>query len=741
MARDQEPTLDELNKLLAGPADLSAPRQDKAVTSAPSRQGEPSLEELNVLTAPKAAPSVGFGEDISRAAGAGFSRGAVGLTGLPGDIETLARYGIRKAGYDVAAEPYLPTSEEMIKKAQSVIPGAQKFMDYKPEYTTSRYAKTAAEFLPGALAGPGGIGMKVAGSAGAGIGSQGVEEYFKGKPNEGGALETALKIGASIPGYALGAKGFAGLAKPLEGAVMPEAAAASRISSAWGSDIARGSQRATPEALASGEIPVAAAAGDKTRALIQQASEKAPEKAVGAFTGAAGEARDAAHTTNVQRHIDRVFGEGNAVNPFDEGDRLRNAGREMNNENYRRVMASPEAAQIGGAELTNISRSLQQGSNILDRVANTTFLQGNDPRAIGMVRTRQGWATNPQGMPLSFWDSVKRELDDQIYSLRRGAPGPTTASDVRNYTAINNRLKSTLDNAVPEYNAIRGAAAEAAGATNAVELGMQYLKEGNPTNRRNIEQAFRRLNDEQRASAAYGLAGAYRQELEKDPASAFKMFTGPQAGDKMARFRLMMGNEADPLIGRILQENLNRNIQQLKPAAGGTGSFLSPSLKGGFAGAALGLGETILQPQLWAANPAAIMTALAGAGLGKLYNLKEARVAAKTLELVMDPSKAADLARLAASDPNARSFLEKTSMVLARSGAGVEAGRGQSQPQARGGRAHRASGGRLTGITTASMLMAAAESAKKGHGKATEPLLNQPDEAITRALAIANQHS
>jgi hypothetical protein len=39
------------------------------------------------------------------------------------------------------------------------------------------------------------------------------------------------------------------------------------------------------------------------------------------------------------------------------------------------------------------------------------------------------------------------------------------------------------------------------------------------------------------------------------------------------------------------------------------------------------------------------------------------------------------------------------------------------------------------------MLVAAAERAKKGHGKVTEPLLNQPDEAITRALAIANQHN
>ena len=62
------------------------------------------------------------------------------------------------------------------------------------------------------------------------------------------------------------------------------------------------------------------------------------------------------------------------------------------------------------------------------------------------------------------------------------------------------------------------------------------------------------------------------------------------------------------------------------------------------------------------------------------------------------------------------------------------------QPQARGGRAHRASGGRLTGVTTAAMLVAAAERAKKGQSRATEPLLNQSDEAITHALSIANKH-
>jgi hypothetical protein len=61
--------------------------------------------------------------------------------------------------------------------------------------------------------------------------------------------------------------------------------------------------------------------------------------------------------------------------------------------------------------------------------------------------------------------------------------------------------------------------------------------------------------------------------------------------------------------------------------------------------------------------------------------------------------------------------------------------------QASGGRIQRASGGRTNGVLTGDMLVAAAERAKKGHGKVTEPLLNQPDEAITRALAIANQHN
>ena len=120
---------------------------------------------------------------------------------------------------------------------------------------------------------------------------------------------------------------------------------------------------------------------------------------------------------------------------------------------------------------------------------------------------------------------------------------------------------------------------------------------------------------------------------------------------------------------------------------------------------------------------------------GRAYNWKEARVAAKVLELARDPNRAAELAKLAASDPNARSFLEKTATVLARAGAGVESGRGQTED-----RPQRASGGRIAHEDEADRLVRAAETAKKKISSRTEVLLNQPDETIAKALQVAKRH-
>jgi hypothetical protein len=60
--------------------------------------------------------------------------------------------------------------------------------------------------------------------------------------------------------------------------------------------------------------------------------------------------------------------------------------------------------------------------------------------------------------------------------------------------------------------------------------------------------------------------------------------------------------------------------------------------------------------------------------------------------------------------------------------------------QKRGGRVGRATGGRTKGGMSADQLIAAAERAKKEHGKSTEALLDEPDEHITRALEVAKRH-
>ena len=57
-------------------------------------------------------------------------------------------------------------------------------------------------------------------------------------------------------------------------------------------------------------------------------------------------------------------------------------------------------------------------------------------------------------------------------------------------------------------------------------------------------------------------------------------------------------------------------------------------------------------------------------------------------------------------------------------------------------RPNRAKGGRIGGINHGSIAMSlirAAEKAKKGHNTTTQSLLEQPDEAITKALAIADE--
>jgi len=97
----------------------------------------------------------------------------------------------------------------------------------------------------------------------------------------------------------------------------------------------------------------------------------------------------------------------------------------------------------------------------------------------------------------------------------------------------------------------------------------------------------------------------------------------------------------------------------------------------------------------------------------------------------------------------ARETLPETALTLVRSQEEMqqrrfeqERDRQREQPRFAGGRVGRASGGRLVRndhAARAASLIRAAEAAKKAHNKTTEEILEQPDEAVAKALSIANK--
>jgi hypothetical protein len=746
MADDQKMTVDELNSLLVGPKQqaIEAGKKAPAPTQAVAPQGDFSVEDLNRLTASTPAPKVGFGEDILRAGGSGLARGAVGLTGLPGDIESLGRMGAKAVGYDVAPETVLPTSEEMIQKAQKYIPGAKEFMEYKPEWAPSRYAKTAAEFLPGALAGPGGFASKVAGSVGAGIATQGIEDYMHGTKWEGTPYEAAAKIVASIPGYGLGTKALDIARAPVSGLITPEAEAMRRLAGAMQKDVTVGGKygaRLTPEeiAAAGGESTIGAVGGQRTQDVIRGAATRAPEEAQGAYIARTGRMAEEA-PQEMGSFINRMFG-GNPVNPLDEMERIARESRIVNGPEYQRVMGLQHAQQIISRDLENVVSRLPKGA--INEIADRLRMDGIDPASLGMMLNRGQWSINPNGMPLQFWDATKRYLDTNIAKLRDPVSGKITDKGLdKSWNETNKILKSSLDTAVPEYGAVRGAAAESFGATSAMDLGMKYLHEKDPAKIRNIERIYQNLSPSHQQEFAYGLAGAYKTGFEQNPDQAFKLLSGGRGTEYQRKLQFGLApigsDAAESLINFSKIQAANRTINQIRPQSD---TFMRSNLIPGLTGAGAFVSDVLFQPFLWSGNPGAFATATAGFLGGKYYTWKEARNGAKVMELASDPSKLNELRRLIKADPSANSFLGKTQALIqnySKYPAGAYTST-EMQGQAKGGRIGRKAGGRISAESHAADLMRRAEIAKKNIGKHTEALLNKPDETVVKALQIANQ--
>lgn len=243
------------------------------------------------IVAPQAEEGPSVAADVAKSAGAGLVKGVAGVVGLPGDMRNLMTSAGEWVGDKLGLKQL---SDEQKAKISGALPlptaaGTTKAIEgvtgvlHTPQTTAGEYAQTAAEFLPAAAAGPGGLARRVVTQAAVpAVASETAGQITKGTEAEPYARMAGAVGGAFLPGMAARA------VSPLA-AVDPERAAAVVTLRREGVDLTAG-QETGSKALrymesALGDAPGAGgratAAADRqaeqfTRAALRRAGEDAP---------------------------------------------------------------------------------------------------------------------------------------------------------------------------------------------------------------------------------------------------------------------------------------------------------------------------------------------------------------------------------------------------------------------------------------------------------------------------------
>jgi hypothetical protein len=145
---------------------------------------------------------VAVGKDVAKSAGIGIAKGAIGLAGFVGDMSNLGAKGIQRASDFVADQVgvdrhtpgdsvlnNIPTSESLTKNIEGV---TGEF--YHPQTAAGHYAQTVGEFVPTALAGPGGVVRKIGMQAAL----PGIASETAGQATAGTPLEPYARAAAGV---------------------------------------------------------------------------------------------------------------------------------------------------------------------------------------------------------------------------------------------------------------------------------------------------------------------------------------------------------------------------------------------------------------------------------------------------------------------------------------------------------------------------------------------------------------
>lgn len=353
---------------------------------------------------------------------------------------------------------------------------------------------------------------------------------------------------------------------------------------------------------------------------------------------------------------------------------------------------------------------------------------------------------------LAYYNQVKMELDS-IYEQAIRTGNTTKASAAK---LAKDKLLGELDLIVPEYQNARGIAADTFTAASAPEAGAKFFTLTDNYGIDQFKRAFDSYNTVQKQAFQAGLMGRLEQEIaSKNPNVLTQRFLGnPQFMQKLEH---AMGPEmAGQVRAKVLSENLLQQADKIRATVASSNAVqqaASPSMRGalsalgtaGLAGLTFEYQAVLNMLQSAGVNPnwaiGALVSAGAGAAKGLVMSKAEQSIANTMVDLIQrnDPKTYAQINRLMSEHPQVYQKLTGTMTLINQA---TESQReGQNAPQqSSGGRIGRASGGSVVSSNKADQLIKAAESAKKAINSRTEVLLDQPDEKIAGALAIAKRH-
>lgn len=725
--------------------------------------------------------------DVARSQLAGTQRGLVGLLGLPGDIGQLTDvagpmvryYGSRALGtsseeaqqvYDRAMEALrqrqtpeeqagrrgrllginFPTSSAVIEGA-SFIPG----ITYEPKTRAGRIAHTVGEFMGSAplveVAAPiqAARGLTTAGQAAArigrsaispasvvgGLGSGAAGEMMYGEEGETGA-RLAGGLAGTVAGGSLGSMAARG-ARAVAGS--PEAAALEAARRGLGQK-GLSLDEAARLAEAGHDVRLTDVAGMKAptqMALGRQVESQAAEDVVSGLAQRASVSRD-----NVVNQIDNIY--GSRIDPFVTAQNASEEARKVLTPEYNRVFSLPAAQSIWSPELANLTNTAAGRNALTSAFSNLTHLKGT-PVSLDQYLARDAagnLALRPgvTGLPLEVWDQVKKTLDAQVKNLYN-SPVARDAAAGAALKAERDRMKLVLDNAVGEYGKLRAEAQRYILGDNAFEAGqglVQLLSGRSPQAARELSKfnaAVPKFTPNERTFLSQGVAS----NISTQPDVAARIFMANDSRAMRALENALGPEEFKKIRDVMVVHDLAINMQKLVP---NIARYEMPA----WGGAPIGyVVMSLFQPGMSLGHAA--MSAAGYGGFAARRAIQD-RNAARLLELINtnDPAILRQLAEEASRNPELSRTLAGlgATMRAAYATYGLEGGQQPQQAPQRfaGGRVGRASGGRLVRTdhaARAAALIRAAEAAKKAHNKTTEDILEQPDEAVAKALSIANK--